>query len=92
MVGMAPAAIRFCNVRPLSMKAPAKLLIVRDVLMAVEAEARLRGFRERLVAIHAVLFELRVAFDESARHHKFLEKTLTPSRPDRRESDECDHR
>ena len=83
MVRMAAVAVGLGSVRPLAMQAASQIPVTRNVLVAGKAKLSLRTFRERLMAIGAVLFELCMSLHKLARHDEFFKDVLSARRPGR---------
>ena len=88
MVGMADVAIGLGSVRPLAVQAASQFPVTGNVLMAGKAKPGLRALRERLVAIRALLFELRMPLHQLAWHDELLENALSVRRPGRSQDKE----
>lgn len=76
VVGVAMPAFAAAGCNRLSVKPRFRFDVFGDVLVAIQAELSLPGFRERLVAGIAVFFEFRVPLNDVAGHHQTLKHAL----------------
>ena len=88
VIGMAVPAILYGCVGMPAVKSKLLLSVAIDLLVAIDAETRLRLPHERLMAGHAVLFQLGVPFDQRPGHHQLLEQVLRLRRMARRHGEE----
>lgn len=66
-------AVRLHDIRGLAVKADSSLQVLRDILVAVEAQGVLLGLRKGHMAAAAVGLKLRMTSDYRPRHHEFLD-------------------
>ncbi|MEQ1611508.1 MAG: hypothetical protein ABL904_02050 [Hyphomicrobiaceae bacterium] len=76
VIGVAVTAILYGRGHMPAVKPQLLLSVAIDLFVAIETEPRLRLPHERLVARHAVLFQLGVPLDQRPGHHQLFEKVL----------------